>query len=104
MSAQGDEAAVEHCALPPSLLQGQQESCADHSQAEAGPHSLDAWRRAWSLVHSRSFREGDGRHLIVPGVNMCNHMLQPTAAVRCASLSFDSDLPASLQSTALVDT
>lgn len=53
-------------------------------QAGAGPHGLDAWRWAWSCVHSRSFKDGAGGHLIVPGIDMANHSFAPTAAVRCA--------------------
>lgn len=52
-------------------------------QAAAGRHSLEAWRWAWSCVHSRSFKEGAGRHLIVPGIDMANHAFTPSASVRC---------------------
>ena len=41
-----------------------------------------AW--ALSLVHSRSFIER-GRHVWVPGIDLCNHTLQPNATIRRAA-------------------
>jgi hypothetical protein len=54
------------------------------SQASAGAHSLEAWRWAWSCVHSRSFKDSSGGHLIVPGIDMANHAFAPSATVRSA--------------------
>jgi hypothetical protein len=55
-------------------------------QASAGGHSLEAWRWAWSCAHSRSFKDGAGGHLIVPGIDMANHAFAPSASVRSADL------------------
>ncbi len=46
----------------------------------AYPQDQLAW--ALSLVHSRSFLQG-GEHVLVPGVDFCNHSSAPTGTVRC---------------------
>jgi hypothetical protein len=55
-------------------------------QGSSDDHSLEAWRWAWSCAHSRSFKDGAGGHLIVPGVDMANHAFAPSASVRSAPL------------------
>lgn len=51
------------------------------SQLQVTGVTATAWRRAWSLAHSRSFRDDD-RHFVVPGVDLANHSFQPSASVR----------------------
>lgn len=46
-----------------------------------GAHSEEAIAWALSLVHSRSFISS-GAHVWVPGVDLCNHTLDPNARVR----------------------
>jgi len=60
--------------------------------------SAEAWVWAWSLVHSRSFRD-ERRHFIVPGVDLANHSFSPSATVRvvwdpdnCQGVSASADV------------
>ena len=52
-------------------------------QELAGSHSREQVAWALSLVHSRSFVQS-GRHVWVPGIDMCNHTLAPNADIRRA--------------------
>ena len=69
-------------------LQQRADGCSSDTvnQGSAGSHSLEAWRWAWSCAHSRSFKDGAGGHLIVPGIDMANHAFAPSASVRSAVL------------------
>ncbi len=51
---------------------------------DAGVGRAD-WIWAWSMVHSRSFRDGNHHHLVVPGVDLANHSFSPSASVRYGS-------------------
>ena len=49
---------------------------------KGGSFSRDQVAWALSLVHSRSFVQA-GRHVWVPGIDMANHTLEPSATIRC---------------------
>lgn len=54
------------------------------AQELGGAHTHDAVAWALSLVHSRSFVERNA-HIWCPGIDLCNHTLQPNADIRRAA-------------------
>ncbi len=50
-------------------------------QEVEGEYSRQQVAWAMSLVHSRSFVM-EGAHVWIPGIDMCNHTLQPNADIR----------------------
>lgn len=60
-------------------------SVPQHVQELAGRYTRQQVAWALSLVHSRSFAM-QGSHVWVPGIDLCNHTLQPNAGIRCGAL------------------
>ena len=59
-------------------------------EVEALGYGRTEYDWAVALMHSRSFIIGTETHVVTPGIDLCNHSLNPTAAVR---YSFSQTLP-----------